>query len=531
MIAQALARVGILFSGETVERGAWRVFVAWAILSLVTLSGLRAPARAQEAASIVASFDPPPTAAPALGAQQAATLQAGDRPYPINLATAFQLAGVQPIDVQVAAARIRVAAAELDYAKLLWLPNILLGTDYGRHDGQIQDSSGTILTNSFDSFMLGAGPSAIFAVTDAIFEPLAARQGVRARDAALQTARNDSLLAVTNAYFTVQQSRGELSGAEDVLRRAEELVARAQRLAPALFPELEVVRARTLARRSRQVVQSARERWCVASADLTRILQLDSSTVVEPIEPPHLQVTLIGLDQPLEELIQIGLVNRPELAGQQALVQQAVARIRQEKLRPLLPNVMVVGASTPQTTFAGGLFGGGLNDDLASWGPRFDIDVELVWELKELGLGNHALVRQREAENDIARLELMRTQNNVAAQVAQAFAQARSAAIRATDAEAELKDAVDSANKNLEGLSQTRPVGNTLVLIVRPQETVASFQQLAQAYVDYYGAIADYDRAQFRLYHALGHPAQDVANHQVAGEPSPATQQNASPKP
>ncbi|HXY35964.1 MAG TPA: TolC family protein [Planctomycetaceae bacterium] len=445
-----------------------------------------------------------------------------DRRLPINLATAFTLAGVQPIDVQVAAARIRVAAAELDYAKLLWLPSLLVGTDYLRHDGQIQDSAGNITTTSFGSFMLGTGPTLVVGVTDAIFEPLAARHVVQARDAALQTALNDSLLAVADAYFTVQEARGELAGAEDVVRRSVGLVYRVQRLAPALFADFEVVRTRTQAKRSRQLVQSARERWRVTSADLTRILQLDSSAVVEPIELPNLQVTLVGLDQPLEEMIGIGLTSRPELAGQQALVQQTLARIRQEKLRPFLPNIQVVGNSTPQTTFAGGLFGGGPNDTMGSFGSRFDVDVELVWELKELGFGNQALIRQREAENDVARFELVRTQNTVAAQVAQAYAQAKSAALRATEAEAELKDAVASANKNVQALSQTKNAGgNILIPLVRPQEVVASLQALWQAYLDYYGAVADFNRAQFRLYHALGHPAQAVANQQFATVPPP----------
>jgi outer membrane protein TolC len=503
-----------------VNRGAWRVFLAWTVLGGALWGGMEPRASAQQpshASAIVASFDPPPTAA----ADSAPPPNPADRPYPINLATAFELAGVQPIDIQVAAARIRAASAELDYAKLLWLPTLLVGTDYLRHDGQIQDSAGNISTTSFGSFMLGAGPSLVVGVTDAIFEPLAARQVVRARDAALQTARNDSLLAVADAYFSVQQSRGELAGAEDVVRRSVGLANQIQSLAPALFAQLEVSRTRTLAKRSRQLVQTARERWRVTSADLTRILQLDSSAVVEPLEPPHLRVTLIGVEQPLEELIGIGLTNRPELAGQQALVQQTVERIRQEKLRPFLPNVQVVGNSTPQTTFAGGLFGGGPNDEMGNFGSRFDVDVELVWELKELGFGNQALIRQRQAENDVARLELLRTQNAVAAQVAQAFAQARSAALRLTDSEAELKDAVESADKNFQALTQTKNAGGVLLPLVRPQEVVASLQALSQAYVDYYGATADYDRAQFRLYHALGHPAQAVAEHQRAAEAAP----------
>jgi outer membrane protein TolC len=465
---------------------------------------------------------PPSLAAnPPAGTTIDSQLAPGDKPLPINLPTAMQLANLQPIDVQVAAARIRVAGAEFDFAKLLWLPTLLVGTDYLRHDGQIQDGAGNITTTSSGSFMVGAGPSLLVGVTDAIFEPLAARQVVRSRDAALQTARNDSLLAVTNAYFTVQQSRGELAGAEDVLRRSVGLADRVRQLAPALLADLEVFRTRTQARRSQQLVQSARERWRVASADLTRILQLDSSAVVEPMEPPHLQITLVGLDQPVEELIGIGLTNRPELAGQQALVQQALQRIRQEKLRPFLPNIQVVGNSTPQTTFAGGLFGGGPNDQMGNFGARFDVDVELVWELKELGFGNQALIRQRQAETDIARLEVLRTQNMVAAQVAQAFAQARSAAQRMTDAEAELKDAVESSDKNLQALTQTRNVGaNVLIPLVRPQEVVASLQALSQAYMDYYGSVADYDRAQFRLYRALGRPAQSLLSNDEAGKTS-----------
>ena len=66
----------------------------------------------------------------------------------------------------------------------------------------------------------------------------------------------------------------------------------------------------------------------------------------------------------------------------------------------------------------------------------------------------------------------------------------------------------ESADKNLAGLSQTRGTAGAVQLLVRPQEVVAAVQALGQAYADYYGAIADFNRAQFRLYRALGQPAQ-----------------------
>jgi outer membrane protein TolC len=430
------------------------------------------------------------------------------------------LAGVRPIDIGLASERIRLAATQLERAQVLWLPTVYLGADYFRHDGQIQDVGGSVSGTSKSSFMLGAAPFAVFAITDAIFAPLAERQVVRAREAGLQVARNDSLLAVAEAYFNVQQARGELAGAMDAARRAEEVVQRTEKLAAGgegILAELDVVRARTEFDRRDQALDTARERWLVASADLARVLRLDPSALVDPLEVPHLRVTLVALDKPVDDLIPVALMNRPELAAQQAIVEATLVRIRQERLRPLIPSVVLRGASTnPAGTLAGGYFGGGRNDSLSNFGARSDFDVQILWELQNLWLGNKALVDQRRAENRLSVLDLFRLQDQVAAEVAQAYAQVQSAANRLGKAERGLENAAESANKNFEGLGQTKtaagPAGSKLpILVIRPQEVVAAIQALAVAYGDYYGAVADYNRAQFRLYRALGQPAQLLA--------------------
>ena len=46
---------------------------------------------------------------------------------PINLATAMQLAGGNPIDVQIAMRQVELSAKQYNRAKLLWLPNIMVG--------------------------------------------------------------------------------------------------------------------------------------------------------------------------------------------------------------------------------------------------------------------------------------------------------------------------------------------------------------------------------------------------------------------
>jgi outer membrane protein TolC len=280
-----------------------------------------------------------------------------------------------------------------------------------------------------------------------------------------------------------------------------------------LVPELEATRADAELSRRQQVEELARERWRVTSTELVRILRLDPSTQLDPVEPPQLRVELIDSTRTVDDLIPIALSTRPELASRQAQVQATLALLRQEKLRPLVPSVLLRGWSTPVTgTLAAGVFAGGTNGSLGNSGLRGDIDLQLLWQFDNLGFGNRARTHQREAENRLAVVELFRVQDRVAAEVAQSYARMQEAARRVEIAEKGVRLAVDSADKNLAALGQVRRVGEVNQLVVRPQEAVAAVQALAQAYADYYTAVADSNRAQFQLYRALGHPAHCLNN-------------------
>ena len=84
----------------------------------------------------------PPVTQPAAAGPDVPVLpapQPDNRPLPINLPTALHLANVRAVDIEAAGARMRVAAAVLEAAQVLWLPTITLGGDYNRHDGRNQD--------------------------------------------------------------------------------------------------------------------------------------------------------------------------------------------------------------------------------------------------------------------------------------------------------------------------------------------------------------------------------------------------------
>ena len=224
-------------------------------------------------------------------------------------------------------------------AKALWIPNINGGVDYFRHDGVQQNIfTGENFRKGRQSFFVGGGPYLSVGLTDAIFAPLAARRVVAAREADLQTAQNDVLLQVTQAFFNLQASRGRILGIDASIERAEMLVNFARGLAPSLIAPLEINRAQTELQTLRQTQQVAIRDWRVASAQLAEVLLLDPETLLEPVEPPFLQVTLVPCDETPEDLVPIAVHNRPEIASRRELVAAAEQLLRREKNRPFLPS-------------------------------------------------------------------------------------------------------------------------------------------------------------------------------------------------
>jgi hypothetical protein len=458
-------------------------------------------------------------------------LEPGDLRFPINLATALRLADARPLIVAAAQASAWVAEAMLQKAKVLWLPAFMMNAAYFRHDGYGPDFNGGVnfpqgvnvfgqpsvgsfgkpLNQNLNWFISGVSLYQAVATTDAIFQPLAARQDLNAKRWDIQTAKNEALLETARTYFNVHRYRGQYAGALYCVDQGRKLLDKINTLKSDLIPAVEVDRARNLLAFLEEQAVSAREEWRVASADLTQVLRLDPRAVVEPLEQDHLQITLIDPSRSLDDLIPIGLTNRPELAAQKALIQAALVRIRQEKMRPLLPLIVISGFQTPggMTTEAS-IFGTGNGGKLNLWSFRDDISTQVVWQLQNMGFGNMALIKKRRGEQSRATAALFQIQDMVAAEVTQSQAFLQSTAARVVQAERSLRTGLVTFQKNLEGLGQTKRFENVLELVYRPQEVVYALKLLKVAFDEYFATVADYNIAQFQLFHALGYPAREI---------------------
>src|SRR5262249_44719188 len=152
-----------------------------------------------------------------------------DLAFPINLATALQLSDARPLIVAAAQAGVWVAEAQLARARVLWVPTLTLGFDYIRHDGGGPDFNRGLLTAPSVSFFYGGGGLIQNVnVTDAIFEPLAARQVLTSRQWDIQSAKNDAVYETANTYFRVHQYRGKYAGNLYCVGLGNDLVAKVQ---------------------------------------------------------------------------------------------------------------------------------------------------------------------------------------------------------------------------------------------------------------------------------------------------------------
>jgi outer membrane protein TolC len=469
-------------------------------------------------------------------------LEPGDLRFPINLATALRLADARPLIVAAAQASAWIAEARFQKAKVLWVPAFTMNAAYYRHDGYGPDFNGGIdvpqgenafgqnapgsfgrpLNQNLNWFISGVALYQVIALTDAIFQPLAARQELKAARWDIQSSKNDALLETARAYFNVHKYRGQYAGAVYTVREGRKLIAAIDALRRDLVPAVGVDRARNMLANLEQQAVSARENWRIASADLTQVLRLDPRAVVEPLEHDHMQMTLIEPDRSLDDLIPIGLTNRPELASQQAIIQAKMVRVRQEKMRPLLPSILLTGWQTPggMTTQAA-IFGTGNGGKMDLWSFRDDISAQFVWQLNSMGLGNLALIKQARGEQSQATAELFQMQDKVASEITQTQANVQSAAARVVQAERALRTGLITYQRNYEGLGQTKRFENVLEQVYRPQEVVYALQLLKLAFDEYFATVADYNTAQFELFHALGYPARDISFQQPPGEIAP----------
>ncbi|MFO0086411.1 MAG: TolC family protein [Pirellula sp.] len=422
---------------------------------------------------------------------------------PINLPTALAMIGGQHPVVGFAQWRVQEAYAQLDRAKVMWLPSIQSGFNYRRRDGNYQDVQGAIVDVDLNSMNYGLGAGAVaagsptrpgivaqFHLADAIFLPKAVEKTAWANGHSASAVINQQLLHGGIAYIDLLEAYQDAEIVAAAASRTSDLVDITENFAEAgegLKSDADRTAAELSLLQTRQL--AVRERQLVASTRLARVLSIPMSSSILPQDSVVVPLEMMPQIPDEPSLISTGLSARPELKESQALVAAACEAYKREKYAPFVPSVLLGFSSTS--------FGGGLGNNAENFGGRYDVDALMVWETRNLGFGEGAARRQRNAQVQQATFAKLRIMDQVAQEVAEANIQVGIRKQQIELAQTAISRARDSYQRNLDRIRDGKGL---------PIEVLQAIQALEASERAYLKAVADYNRSQLQLQWALGWP-------------------------
>jgi outer membrane protein TolC len=414
----------------------------------------------------------------------------------IDLPTALRLTNANNPTIALARERVEEAYAAERQADVAWLPNLQAGPNYERHDGRDQTTQGPIIEVSKQNLYVNGGAVLYWNSADILFGPLVAARLVEAQSAAAQTSDNDVQLSAADAYLDLLQYNAALAINADTLNRTKVMLDNASAADQAgltkTAADINRAQAEYQARREERIqLEGSVE---VASARLAQLLLLRPTVLLTPADQQVVPIMLVSENANPDELVTTALSNRPEIMEGRAISAAAMTRLRQARLAPLLPHFDV--------SYYGGTFGGGVDSQMSDFGGRSDGEVDIYWELHNLGLGDIAQARIREAQLNETSFRLAEIRAEVGAQVTSAYRQVMAGRQSLTSAQ-------QSVLQSLETWRRLRVASFGLAgqqHLYDPLEPLIAERDLNQARTTYLNAVIGYNRAQFQLFWALGQP-------------------------
>jgi hypothetical protein len=136
---------------------------------------------------------------------------------PITLGTAAALAQTSNWDITFAREQIEQTRPAIERARALILPNLNIGPQYNTHYGQIQRVEGSVIRVDRVSLFAGGSANINVAISDAVFQPLVAKQLNRASKAGYGRVTLDTVVSVVEAYLTLMRLKRRLARIDQTL--------------------------------------------------------------------------------------------------------------------------------------------------------------------------------------------------------------------------------------------------------------------------------------------------------------------------
>ncbi|NLC55357.1 MAG: TolC family protein [Armatimonadetes bacterium] len=403
---------------------------------------------------------------------------------PLTAAEAAAIALRYHANVTAAQAGVVGAQARVRQAQAALRPTAGIGAGYTRSDRVV---SGGGSGGSGGSGSSSPGYSASATLRQLLFDRQHSRDLVRQAAAqergateSLSRVEADLVLQVKQAFYTYLQNTRLVAVNEANLRSRREHLALAEaRLKAGVGLPLDVVRAKTAVSEAVLALTTARNNASTARVSLAALMGLDPRTPIQVAESSEPEVK----EEDVNALIESALKQRPEVRQAEAAVEASRYAVSAART-----------TNAPALSASAGLSSRGA--DLSGIGTSVTLGLQLQWTPFDGGVAAGRMA-EAQAGAETAEAQLRNIQQQVVAEVSQAYLNLRTAEQRVATAE----DGIANAEESLRLASGRYRAGVGIFLDVLDAQAA-----LLTAQTTHINAVAAVAQARAALSRALGAP-------------------------
>ncbi len=402
----------------------------------------------------------------------------------INLETLLQLAGANNLTIKEYKQKQKLALADLDKAREWWLPDIYAGTTVNQLNGSTMNGDGQFFTDvNSQNFWGGIGINASWDFGEGIFIEKAEKLRAHTKEYLVAVERNHVLLRIIEVYY-------DFLVAELHYRAYERLVAQNDTLTQQMSIQVEAgmrYESELLLEQSNQShlkveMMKAKMVYRTKSVSLLRLLNFSpnivlicTDTLLAPLELPTQLKSLAVND--------LVYSNRPEFQAASLMLQSVKAKKRTTTTAFWLPELRL------------GIYASMFGDVILPLYFTEALSASLMWKIPLGRITYGGELAQYNSRIAIQKTKLEQVKAIVNEEVLSALETVNIAQEQIEIA----KQGVKLATKAISQSMERQQLG-----IVLPFELLQMQEAYIKSRLDYLNAVATYNKAQYRLFVAVG---------------------------
>lgn len=244
----------------------------------------------------------------------------------IDLPTTIRVALARNLDIQQAQQFVEAQRGRLESRVGAVLPVLVPTSGFEHVDGTVRRSNGALFGAGFNTFQISAAAELITNPGRVIYEIIAAKKTLSASEDQERFVVLETLRLTANEYYDLMLAQADVAAARQAVLEAEELlrINRLRLQAGTDVPADVALAEAQLAERRGQFIGSI-DNFYRASVVLAVTLRLDASITLVPRAKELSAVTLVRPELPLDDLLALAVLHRPDLDRVRVLVEAAAA--------------------------------------------------------------------------------------------------------------------------------------------------------------------------------------------------------------